>query len=571
MKKDFLGLGMTAVCSSILLTGCIDDAYDLSDINTETEIRVNDLVLPVNIDQLTLNDVINVKPGDKIQKVNGQYAVLVEGKFESKKIRINPIDIEKPHLTDNVETIGRTTSNSQRRKASGVQFTIPTYSTTFSYRQDHVDEAIKSIESVMLDNFSISIDFSVPELRGKATEMTITDLKITLPTGLITDDSRYNPTTGLFSVSEVTGAGADIKLNLPVEGIKLDGALDGQTHKFDYSGSIQIESGILHADADASTLASLPSTVELHTQYEMSRMDVVSATGDLSYVLDSFNIEPIDLSDLPTFLSQKGTNLILNNPQIYLQVNNPMGLNGATASTALKLVAEREGESPKTFELDNGTFGIGDNMGVGPYQFCLSPRTPEQYYEGFENAKHEGFTDLSYVIAGDGLPRTIDVKADNSVFEGHPVKNLPIGRDIDPVGGKYVFYAPLALDATSSVVYSDRADGWGSEDLDALTIEKLEITANISTDINTSVRLTGYPIDTNNNPIYDAEIEEVIVPANADNYAVTIHTTGVIKNLDGFVYEVTAKTEDGVTLTPDQHIVLKNIRAKVSGKYVKEF
>lgn len=36
----------------LLLTSCIDDNYDLSDVDTTSRINVNDLVLPVNIDPI---------------------------------------------------------------------------------------------------------------------------------------------------------------------------------------------------------------------------------------------------------------------------------------------------------------------------------------------------------------------------------------------------------------------------------------------------------------------------------------------------------------------------------------
>ena len=82
MKKFRYQVVLPAL-SLIALSGCIDSDYDLSDINTESEIRVNNLVLPVNIDQLTLDDVISIDEDSKIKVVDGKYAVLVEGDFHS--------------------------------------------------------------------------------------------------------------------------------------------------------------------------------------------------------------------------------------------------------------------------------------------------------------------------------------------------------------------------------------------------------------------------------------------------------------------------------------------------------
>lgn len=102
-----------------------------------------------------------------------------------------------------------------------------------------------------------------------------------------------------------------------------------------------------------------------------------------------------------------------------------------------------------------------------------------------------------------------------------------------------------------------------------MTIETLELTADVTSDISQTVRITGYPLGTDGQPM-DVQIEGAEIPANADNYHITIRTTGVIRHLDGFVYTATAASAGAEPLGPDQHITLKNIRAKVSGKYVKE-
>ena len=54
----------------LLLTSCIDDNYDLSDVDTTSRINVNDLVLPVNIDPIRLGDVIEIDDESRIQVVN---------------------------------------------------------------------------------------------------------------------------------------------------------------------------------------------------------------------------------------------------------------------------------------------------------------------------------------------------------------------------------------------------------------------------------------------------------------------------------------------------------------------
>lgn len=66
MKQNpfFAGLPLAA----LLLTGCIDNKYDLDDLDTTTEIKVNNLVLPVNFDVVTLSDIITIDEDSKIKE-----------------------------------------------------------------------------------------------------------------------------------------------------------------------------------------------------------------------------------------------------------------------------------------------------------------------------------------------------------------------------------------------------------------------------------------------------------------------------------------------------------------------
>ena len=62
LKHCFL---LMAVVTSVT-TGCVDDNYDLSDIDTTTRVEVKDLTIPVNIDAVTLSDILDLDDDSKI-------------------------------------------------------------------------------------------------------------------------------------------------------------------------------------------------------------------------------------------------------------------------------------------------------------------------------------------------------------------------------------------------------------------------------------------------------------------------------------------------------------------------
>ncbi len=63
-KFHLLAVGSAAV---VMLGACVDDNYSLDDIDTTTRITVDNLTLPVNIDAVTLADVITYDDDSRIK------------------------------------------------------------------------------------------------------------------------------------------------------------------------------------------------------------------------------------------------------------------------------------------------------------------------------------------------------------------------------------------------------------------------------------------------------------------------------------------------------------------------
>ena len=68
-----------APLAALALTGCIDDGYDLSNIDTSSELTFKDLILPVNIDDVELSDVVDLNDNSKIKvmEIDGKKAYVI--------------------------------------------------------------------------------------------------------------------------------------------------------------------------------------------------------------------------------------------------------------------------------------------------------------------------------------------------------------------------------------------------------------------------------------------------------------------------------------------------------------
>lgn len=595
MKLKYLCCGVAAA-GAVALTGCVDDKYDLSDIDTTTRIQVNDLVLPVNIDAVTLSDIIAPDDNSKIKAVtiNGEefYALTESGKFSSDDIHVDKVTATAPYLAPTQRTLDQVVSESRARRRAGsvagdytCTYEIVEMGNDFSYHADNVDDAIVTLTSAKVEPMDFKVHLEALNVDGKVEKMYFTDLKIQMPYGLtatVSDGGKYDPTTGIWSMpsKEVIGNVTDAKLTT-TEINFADNGCEVKDHKLYFDGQFRVKSGLLTIEPKFinGVPQPLPEKLEFRVSYEIDNLVANSFTGVINYKLDGMDINPVSLSDIPDFLSGDETVINLANPQIYLSLNNPVAGDNLDCVTGLTLSAIRDG-APTYDYSPSGKINIDHNLGVvGPYNFALAPdkeklTVPEGYGP---NPTFIEFLSLSNLLgtpedaAVKGLPDRIGIHLEDPEIPTSPVTDFALGKDIVGVDGKYELMAPLALSNGSTIVYTDTEDGWNDEDVDAITISKLTVTATVANATPLGVTLTAWPIDKEGKRIPGVELTSNHIPANTAGENITIEMTGTITHLDGVTFEArvnAGKSEE--TLKPSQTVTLTNIRAKVTGYYEKE-
>lgn len=552
--------------SAVSLTGCVDDKYDLSDIDTLAGIKVNDLVVPVNIDAITLSSVIDIKEGESIQIVDGEYAVLKTGDFTSSDVNIKAISMEAPSISN--------TYHDCPMLPNGMAYEINSLASNYTYSSSDVTDCVVSIEELGT-TWTINIDMSISGQSSNRSDNlsgSIDDLEIFIPKGLTLADPNadYNKTTGVYKVGTRNFTNGKLHLEINATALNADIAgidYDYTTHTVKLNGSCGINHGIIHLNNSSSK----PQMIHIEAGYSMSRIYVTSFTGEIKYDIDNCDFQDVDLSSLPDFLSQPGTDLKLSNPQIYLTIDNPLNKYELTARTGVTIEAYGADDILRgKYSLDApGYFTINTVKSENTYQFCLSPSRPDNYYVP-GNTTWVGYAALRNVLSGDGLPNHLSIGLDNPVLPVQHVSNLRMDSNLGAITGKYTFFSPLSLGDGSRIVYSDSSTGWSSEDLDAVTISSLTVTALADSDLPVNAKVTAYPIDKNGNIINNVEITGADIRAMTKGQPITLVMTGEVKMLDGVRYTVTVDEADNKTLTPEMSIKLNNIRAKVSGEYVKK-
>lgn len=575
MKKQFLrAMCLTAIASTAW--SCIDDKYDLSDIDTTVRVDVDNLVIPVNIDEIKMESIIDLKDDGVVKLVNGQYAVVEEGPISSSDIEVSPINIAAPTIPNSVTQLQAVPLSNV-----DVKFAITSNPSSFRFESSGISDDIVDINRVNA-TFNLAINLNVaPNPGGK---MTVEGLQIQLPKGLVISDSGYDIATGIYRADDIDVVGGKATLYITANGIDLR-YYPNAFNKVNRTFSIDSEFKFIGGEIICLG-ATLHNEIQLTVSYRITGKtggDIVveSIDGQIEYEISDVNISRVEINDLPDILAQAGTNVTLANPVIYLNVNNPLQSNDLYAETGMSITPYRNGVASQSYTLDE-TMTIGFNPAADPaaeknpdavYNYYLSPEslTQSQLDPEFPNAEHYLYSGLGKILSGDGIPTELAIDLVDPKVPVQKVTNFRLGQNFGSVHGKYKFVAPIQFEGGSQIVYSDVEDGWGSEDLDHLTIETLEVKFIVNTNIPLQLDFTGYPIDAEGNRINNVSIEGAKIDANANNQEVTLHITGAIRGLDGIEFRAVATASaNGAALSPDMNIRISDLRPCVKGYYEKE-
>ncbi|MCC8113797.1 MAG: hypothetical protein LIP03_07320 [Bacteroidales bacterium] len=568
---------------AIAVTGCVDNDYDLSDIDSTIRIDVKDLVVPITIDNIQLESVIDIDDDDEhIKIIDGEYCYFSEGTFNSNSVNIPAISVNVPTINPAELAIGTGDMAGVSIPSIPVDLSLPiniSSESTLSLKASGISQDIVTIDEIGGD-MELTVKFTFnSETQTAAKGVTLKGVHIQLPSGLNmlgTGMGSYDKATGVFTVDDVECTTAyGLTIPMYIKGVEIGDRFDAAAHSFDCSTEVGImPAGTLEFKAsDLNSGAVMPSTIKMTLNFSSSNFTANTFSGNVKYSLDDVSVPDVSLDDLPDVLAQPGTNLVIDNPCIYVQVNNPLNQYGLTATSSMEITALRDNSAAVSFTPDELiTIGTPYNAS-GLYDICLSPSVPNSYDSDFYTQgaiEHVTFSSLSHVLAGDGLPQTLKINLTDPQVPVQAVSDFALGTNYEGVNGKYKLVAPFQLAAGSTIVYSDVVDDFG-EDVQKMTITALEVSLTISTNVPVAVDFTGYPIDCNGNRIGNVEIQGAKISANASNEAVTIKISGEVTGVDGIEFEAVATAVDSSSaLSPDMTIELSNIRPKATGYYITE-
>lgn len=583
MDLKFSRIALPLAVTAFTFASC-DDAYDLSDIDTTVQLQVKDLVLPINIDEILMENIINLEDSSQIKIIDGEYVITDNGTFASDPIEIDEVilntpDVESVFSTVTMQNAPQIPVTTNATTDFELVYPIDQSLSEFDYKTYEVDEYIEDIVNAGTI-FNVKITFNVLNIDNVINSFRLQNFKLKVPKGLklTINNGTYDPATGTISINDADYTSSSIDFNISISYIDLKQAgveFDYAKHYCGFKDKIGIYSGeIIITDKDiveGNSVTNIPSEINLRTDFEVSDIEVTTFTGRVNYKLEGIDIDPISLGDIPDVISQSQTDIHLVNPQIYFKLNNPVAHYNLEAQADVEITANRPGEAPRVFTIDNDYFTIGYDKGDVKYPFCMSPLMPEKAYPGYEDFTHIPFSTLCDVLSGNGLPTSFNVSLVDPCLPSQDVVDFKLGENLGTVDGDYTLFVPIELGDSTKIIYTSTENGWNDEDVDKIIIETLQVEALVTNDLPVDLKITAYPIDKDGKQIGDVHIEGFDINEGDIDKPMTIKVTGKITHLDGITFTAIATPgPDLYTLKPEEHIILKNLKVKVSGNYTSE-
>lgn len=569
INRFSFGKGFISMVIALSLTGCVDDKYDLKDIDTTSRVTVNNLTVPVNLESIKLDNVIDMDDNENIKTLtdangNKYYALQEDGDFSTSSFHIDAISVPAVPIAPLEYHVGL---NLNTRSAFSGSVSMPSDlpMSEYHFNLNNIDPALISLKNIKAQNpITLEVKLSVNrEFVSNGNQVTFKNVNFRLPWGLISDAKGYDKATGHLVIDELpVNNDGTAKFTFKATGLELGSRGQIKNHKLDISDQIGLTAAEIAFELNS---MNVPGQIDINLDFDISSFIVNSFSGEIDYHMDNIDIDPISLSDLPDFLNSPDTKISIANPTIDVDVNNPVGGYGIEGRGYIKLTSDFNNGNTTTAQSDMFTIGTnGADLSFGP---------------GATAGSHVEFNNLSNILLNGnvgGLPEKIYVNLVELQFVGEAT-DFPLGNDIENAKGKYTFDAPLAFGDGSIVVYEDTESGWSSDDLDKVYIEHIKLNAKCSTNLPVGISLKVIPVDKNGDQIpVKEDSSKFDVEPNSNNKEVSLTIEGAngpITNFDGVTFRAVITQNSGNTeaIGPDQYIELNDLRIAVDGYYETDF
>ena len=588
---------LTALCGSLLLSGCINEDYDFNKVDYTLGFGNGDLILPSNNSVvLKLDDILDLSGNDLIRTITKEESESgqgTEGDYLLSKLPedVSPITVTIDPLVQDIKdveeaSVSITLPEEIKLIPAGTTLDVSALPvetegavSLISY-QFSVDKVVKELKKVGIGGTTgtkLAVDLTLPAVAKDFSYLTIQ-----LPKNL---EMRYNGNLGTLNDDNLLDLGAydaavngnKLHMEFYVTGIKVE-TFDEKNYATYNVPTTPGEDPYMILVCDIGIKLKIKTLVmpqgnviEVAGKPSFEDIVVTSARGIFDPDINLDDVGTVTINDIPNFLNDDEVKADIDNPQIWLTLKTNMPLGGEIDA---EITSDTYNKSIPINGIELNPKADGDTKD-GETKILICRYEPKDK----KDFQVKEVSDLSKLIETlkDGMQLSFRAtKAKAKQVEA----TVELGKEYHLIPS-YEFTAALALGDNAAIIYSDRENDW-NKDIDKLELSdnsKIMLTANVENGVPADLEINITPLDKNGNKLNALTVtpikNKVAAGATAGEiqYEIKDDSGKALKQLDGVDYrlKVTAPsdaTQKGKTLNKNQEIKIKDIKLQLNGKVV---
>lgn len=606
MQRKIKGTVVVFISAILCCTSCIDNDYDLDkDIDMSVSLGGDAFVVPIgNTEETRLDQIIDESETLKLDE-EGRYSINKSDNIDDVTINVNAvtIDIKDPTFESiHVDFV----------KVPG----MPEFSSDFStganmaIHEENIDQAIKSLKEVSWEKnelaaLTVTFDFgdTPPEVKQG---IKFSNVQVHFPKFIqFVETDGLDVENNILTIDNESVNNNIYRRQLMIKGLDFTRiGKDGLTISSDHVLDVPEQYTEVSVNGQLKTPAVDEGITEIQTfnvnvSVSVEKMVIGEIVGKFDPEIDPVDEEvDLDLGDDLDFLTEDGNEIVLKNPVIKVDFENPIGASvnlDLTINGYLKDQSEPiEGSTITATTQEYPDFKIysADKDNATPVTTHLII-SREKVSESFENTNTDKYCNLVLPQLSDvmkHMPDYIKLKLKAQVNQDNEEHHIDISPDDNQdkatflIKGSYDVAVPLTFE-TLNIHYTDTIDNLQDdlEDfLDVALSTHVELNGDFVNGIPIDLNINVEPTDANNNPLTNISTK-VYVNGQENGTLAGMAVDGQpsvtpikvvlnsedreeLKKLDKLFLNINAsasQTNSGITLKGAQTIQLKNMRLYV--------
>lgn len=577
-------ISMIFAVSSIFTYSCVDDDYDLTkDIDLTISVGGSEFAIPGGMtEEIKLSKVLKLDDEELVKTdKGGNYFLEQNGDETESKIHIDGITIDAPDIdpidlsVTNIDIPGISVNSGSRVVTEFINVSLPIGSASFELTKNDLPKELKSISYIATSaTAKVQIKFSFPANQGlQLNALQLQDFILQFPQYIVSD--KLNAECQLVLNGQTIEREKVFTVLVPIKGLDLsklpeNEGVDGEKHTLNISGEVSASGNVSINPQDIMGVGVAGSKLsfDLISDIDLGNITANAVTGVVKPDIN-IDIAPIQLKNIPDFLTDDEVKLDVQNPMIFLSTNNQTPLEATINGVFTSYRDDKQLAGPVDVSIP-----LIERM--KDQRFCISPSGAD--IDGAKGIK-ANIAQLIYQI-----PDEIRFNIIAGTTDSESTINLNSDYFIKT---DYNVDVPFIFGPSLSIVYKDTIDGW-QKDLKKYDIQLVRATADVINKIPLALSFEAQAVTLGANDelvLLDGVIAKVMTNGNENDNTIKagiekdgtmtpiiieIKETkaGSVKKLDGLILKATAlsgQEDSGKQLNENQSIQLKNVKLKIPG------